>query len=203
VLRVRHEIFHLMHHGNLIAVLDFRKGNAGLAPTLHPAAVQEAEWHKRPTGAGSTPPGFIASSPAQLAWTYVRRSERDMLPHAYREQTIYFRRVPRVPSRLLGDTELVLLRALSIHPGTLADLTQRTGVAVARLNHALACLYYAGSITTTPSKAARPHASSAGDSVRDSSNPVSLLTGQAPLPDPHELTAPAVLKDDRYKGSKT
>jgi hypothetical protein len=49
----------------------------------------------------------------------------------HREQTIYFRRVPRVPSRLLGDTELVLLRELSIQPGSLA--THRTGLAVARL----------------------------------------------------------------------
>jgi hypothetical protein len=200
---LRHGVFHLMHRDRLLAVLDFRKGQAGLAPALHPADVMQAEWRRRPDGAAAIPPGFVASSTAQLAWTYVRRSDRDMLPQHYREKTIYFRRVPRVPSRLLQDTQLVLLRELSIRPSNRDVLGERTGIESAQLDHALACLYYGGSITTTPSKAGRPNATHASDSLRDSSNPVSLLTGQAPLPHPHELTAPAVLKDDRHKGSKT
>jgi hypothetical protein len=192
---LRHSVFHLMQHGNLLAVLDFRKGRAGLMPALHPEAVQCAEWHKRPAAAGDIPPGFVASSPAQLAWTYVRRSERDMLPQHYREQTIYFRRVPRVPLRLLGDTQLLLLRELSIQPSTLARLAERTETSREHLDHALACLYYAGSITTTSSKAARPHTTPASDSVRDSSAAASLHRAEIPPPDPEELTAPAALKN--------
>jgi hypothetical protein len=194
---LRHGIFHLMHRGNLLAVLDFRKGNAGLAPGLHPLDVTQAEWHKRPAGAADVPPGFVASSPAQLAWTYVRRSDGEMLPQQYREQTIYFRRVPRVPLRLLGDTQLLLLRELSIQPSTLAGLVERTEIAREQLDHALACLYYAGSITTTSSKAARPHTTPPSDTGRDSSNPASLLRAEVPAPARNELTAPGVLKDDR------
>jgi hypothetical protein len=194
---LRHGVFHLMRDGNLLAVLDFRKGNAGLAPGLHPADVAHAQWHKRPAAAADIPPGFVSSSPVQFAWTYVRRSERDMLPQQYREQTIYFRRVPRVSLRLLGDTQLLLLRELSIQPSTLAGLAERTEIAREELDHALACLYYAGSITTTAAKAARPYSRLPSDSVRDSSNPASLLSGGGPLPIRQELTAPAMLKDDR------
>jgi hypothetical protein len=192
---LRHGIFHLMHRGNLLAVLDFRKGNAGLAPGLHPSDVPHAEWHKRPAGAADIPPGFVVSSPAQLAWTYVRRSDADMLPQQYREHTIYFRAVPRIPLRLIGDRQLLLLRELSIQPSTLAGLAERTAIAREQLAHALACLYYAGSITTTESKAARPRAMPGSDRVRDSSNPASLLRGQGPAPPRNELTAPAVLND--------
>jgi hypothetical protein len=198
---LRHGVFHLMHRDRLVAVLDFRKGQAGLAPALHPTDVMQAEWRRRPDAAAVIPPGFVASSTAQLAWTYVRRSDRDMLPQHYRQRTIYFRRVPRVPSRLLQDTQLVLLRELSMHPSTRDVLAERTGIESAQLDHALACLYYAGSITTTPSKAARPNATQASDSVRDSSNPVSLLSGQPPQPNRSELTVPAVLKDDRARKS--
>jgi hypothetical protein len=194
---LRHGVFHLMHRDRLLAVLDFRRGQAGLAPALHPGDVMQAEWRRRPDGAAVIPPGFVASSTAQLAWTYVRRSDRDMLPQHYREKTIYFRRVPRVPSRLLQDTQLLLLRELSVQPATRDMLAQRTGIVPALLDHALACLYYAGSITTTPSKAVRPNGMQASDSVRDSSNPVSLLSGQAPLFNRDGLTVPAALKDDR------
>jgi hypothetical protein len=196
---LRHGVFHLMHRDRLLAVLDFRKGQAGLAPALHPADVMQAEWRRRPDGAAAIPPGFVASSTAQLAWTYVRRSGRDMLPQHYREMTIYFRRVPRVPARLLQDTQLVLLRELSIRPSSRDVLAERTGIESAQLDHALACLYYGGAITTTPSKAARPNATQASDSVRDSSNPVSLLSGQGPLPSRSEPTVPATLKDDRMR----
>jgi hypothetical protein len=43
----------------------------------------------------------------------------------------------------------------------------------------------------------RPNGMQASDSVRDSSNPVSLLSGQAPLFNRDGLTVPAALKDDR------
>jgi hypothetical protein len=88
---------------------------------------------------------------------------------------------------------------LSVRPSTRDVLAERTSIVSAQLDHALACPYYARSITTTPSKAARPNATHADDGVRDSSNPVSLLSGQPSLPNRSELTVPAVLKDDRAR----
>ena len=67
---------------------------------------------------------------------------------------LYFRHSPRVPLRLLRDSQLMLLQLLNAEPGTMDDLRQRTSLPLGHLEHDLTCLYYAGSITTTRSKAA-------------------------------------------------
>jgi DNA-binding transcriptional ArsR family regulator len=50
----------------------------------------------------------------------------------------------------------MLLRELSADPRSRDRLAERTGLDHATLDHALACLYYAGCITTSPTKAAQP-----------------------------------------------
>lgn len=57
--------------------------------------MREAQWDKRPPGAGAAPGTFVPTSPARLAWAYVRRSDRDVLPTRYRAETIYFRGAPQ------------------------------------------------------------------------------------------------------------
>ena len=152
--RDRRGIYHLIHRGVLIAVLDFQEGLVAVLPGVHPADLWLGEWDKRPAGAGQPPGNFERYSTTQLAWAYVCRTDRDMLPARYRNDTVYYRHVPRVPLRWLVDSQMMVLRALSSEPGTLQSLCQRTGLPVGQIEHDLACLYYAGSITTTPANAA-------------------------------------------------
>lgn len=152
----RRGIYHLIHRGILIAVLDFHEGQVAVQPGVNPADLWLGEWDKRPPGAGQAPANFDRYSTTQLAWAYVCRTDRDMLPARYRTDTVYYRHVPRVPLRWLADSQMTLLRELSSEPGTLQSLGQRTGMAVRQIEQDLACLYYAGSITTTPASAAGP-----------------------------------------------
>lgn len=152
----RRGIYHMNHRGVLIAVLDFQEGLVALLPGVQPADLWLGEWDKRPQGASQPPANFERYSTTQLAWAYVCRTDRDMLPPRYRTDTVYYRHVPRVPLRWLGDSQLTLLRELSSEAGTLQSLAQRTGMAVRQIEHDLACLYYAGSVTTTPANAAAP-----------------------------------------------
>ncbi len=189
----RRGIYHLSHRSTLLAVVDFQQGVAAVAPKAKPPDLWEAAWERRPSAAGLTPPGFRSSTITELAWTYVRRTDRDMLPPRYRTEKIFYRHVPRVPMRQLLDSQLMLLRELSAEPGTLQALFERTAVPLPQLAHDLACLYYAGSVTTSPEtidQASGPDVNSVGlwpESVAS--------TGGERDPRPrHDLTAPAILE---------
>jgi hypothetical protein len=151
---LRHGVFHVSYRNKLLAVLDFWHGEVGLAPQLDPVEVDLAVWSKRPIGARGIPPGFVASTPAQLAWNYARRCEANLLPLRYLTRTIYYRRTPRVPVSWLGDSHLAILKELSQRSGTLSELAARVGSATLALERDLTCLFFAGAITTTESKAA-------------------------------------------------
>ena len=154
--RDRRGIYHLIHRGVLIAVLDFQDGQVAVLPGVHPADLWLGEWDKRPAGAAQPPESFVRYSTTQLAWAYVCRTDRDMLPVRYRTDTVYYRHVPRVPLRWLADSQMTLLRQLSSESGTLESLARRTGLPLRQIEHDLACLYYAGSITTTSANASAP-----------------------------------------------
>ena len=196
-VEAKHRVYHVTHGSDLLAVLDFQDGRAALSPRAHPVDLAEAHWDKRPIGARDLPESFNRTSLAQLAWSYVRRTDFDMLPPRYRDRTIYYCRVPGVPMRWLRDSQLMVLRELSVEGGTIQELSQRTGLPIAHLEHDLACLYYAGSISSTKSKAARP-AQARQD--RQDSRPFSSEPGQSvPAGGLHaylenDLTAPAMLK---------
>ena len=199
---LRHGVYHVSHDGNLLAVLDFLRGKAAISPRVHPVDLQKARWAKRPAGAAGLPESFVHLTPGQLAWVYVRRTDSDVLPARYRTETIYYRRVPGVPLRWLRDSHLMLLRELSGEAGTMDALRQRTGLALRDAERDLACLYYAGSITTTRAKAgvttnaarddSQPHSVGAGfDSV---------LSGAGQTFTHHDLTAPALLEPREVQG---
>ena len=177
-------VYHVSHAGRLLAVLDFEQGRAALAPRAQPVDLWAAEWLKRPTGAHDLPESFVPITPVQLSWTYVRRTERDMLPPRYRTHTIHYRHVPGVPLRWLTDSLLVMLRELSAGPGSMEALQRRTALPQATIEHDLSCLYYAYAITTT---AARASPSMASEPEFDS-----IFRGAVP---PHPMdadrTAPA------------
>ncbi|HKB52417.1 MAG TPA: hypothetical protein VKD22_00355 [Ramlibacter sp.] len=192
--RLRHGIFHVSSRDKLLAVLDFRRGNAAVAPQLQPGELRDADWAKRPDGADALPDMFVSCSTSQLAWSYVRRTERDLLPARYRDGTIHYRGKPRVPLRWLRDSQLMLLKELAAESATLTELSQRTGLPAAQIERDLACLYYAAAITTTAAKAVRGGAG-ADDSLASSAlQSHSPETGQAPVPFRSDLTVPAVLR---------
>lgn len=194
---LRHGVFHVSRGEHLLAVLDFRKGTAALSPRVDIADLRHADWNKRPIGAAVAPAGFLASSPAQLAWTYVCRTDRDMLPLRYREQPIHFRGTPRVPPAWLRDSQLLLLRELAAEPATLPELQQRTGFAPGRIDRELACLYYAGALTTSESKSARPRNGYAAVQPQSSGTELMsswLLRAGGAVPIRANATLPAMLR---------
>ena len=195
---LRHGIYHVSYSGRLLAVLDFQNAKAAISPRVHPVSLWEAQWDKRPAGAGGLPESFVHVTPGQLAWTYVGRTDGDVLPERYRSEMIYYRHVPGVPLRWLRDSQLMLLRELSAEPGTLEGLRQRTGLPAGQTEHDLACLYYAGSITTTRAKAAVT-AVSARDSEPHSTGPEldSLLGNGAVAANQFGITAPVLLEHKR------
>jgi hypothetical protein len=182
-VEMRHGIYHLSRNGDLLAVLNFQNGDAGLLPTIHPVDILEAEWARRPEGAGNIPHSFEPATIGQLSWAYVRRTARDMLPSHYRAAVIYYRHIPRVPLGWLQDSHLQLLRHLSTEPCTLQSLRRLTGLPADRLELDLACLYYAGAITTTRAKAGLP-----APSGFDSQPPSLGLGALEPLSSRDDLT---------------
>lgn len=196
ISHLRQGIFHVNHEGRLLAVFDFHEGKAGLLPEAHPVDLWEARWDRRPVGASDLPPGFLQCTPAQFAWAYVRRTDRDLLPPRYASEPIFFRHAPKVPLRWLSDSQLTLLRELSAEPCTLDILRQRTSLPVNQLRRDLACLYYAGSITTTLAKA-RPAIGGADNSPHSSNPCLDSLLDQDNAARAHvtaDLTAPAPLR---------
>ena len=196
---LRGSIFHVNHGGRLLAVLDFHHGHAAVLPNASPADLWAARWDRRPIGSHDLPESFVRATPAQLAWTYVRRTERDLLPEHYRTAKIYYRQAPGVPLRWLGDSQLLVLRELSTEPATVEGLRERTGLPAAGIKHDLTCLYYAGAITSTRANAA-PSAQ-----PRDSRPPSMGASGDSlPLGDggpSHDLTAPASLERRPWSNS--
>jgi hypothetical protein len=186
----RRGIYHLTHRGNLLAVLDFDQGLAAVSPRAKPPDLWEASWERRPPAAGMTPKGFTSCTITQLAWGYVRRTDRDMLPERYRTEMIYYRHVPRVPMRWLRDSQLLLLRELSAEPGNMQALRDRTSLSVEQVAHDLACLYYAGSVTTTPQTAGV----NGGDSINSYGLWPESVAASEQLRPRHDLTAPALLE---------
>lgn len=187
----RRGTYHVSHRGTLLAALDFQQGVAAISPRAHPPDLWEASWVSRPPSAGMTPPGFKSCSITELAWGYVRRTDRDMLPARYRTEAIYYRHVPRVPMRWLRDSQLMLLRELSAGPATLRTLAERSSVPAPQLAHDLACLYYAGSVTTSPE--------TVDGGAGQEANSVGLWPENAAATDEdrrarYDLTAPAMLE---------
>ncbi len=192
---LRRGIFHVSRSGRLLAVMDFPQGKAAILPRVHPVDLWGAQWDRRPIGAHDLPESFVRTTPARLAWAYVRRTDRDLLPERYRTNTVYYRHVPQVPLRWLRDSQLMLLRELSAEPGTVEALRQRTALEQVEVEHDLTCLYFAGAITTTRSKAAPPRAGR-HDSQPETSGPEldSLLSNDDGVQYPRDLTAPAQLE---------
>lgn len=147
-------VYHVIHNGHLLAVMDFVNWKIGFSPDANPHHLEHAIWEKRPTQAHVIPTGFVHTDAAKLRWMYARHSTRDVLPARYRDDLIYFRQAPTVPVAWLTDSHLLLIRELSMRPANFQQLVERTGIPYAQLTRDLACLYFAACLTTMASKAA-------------------------------------------------
>jgi hypothetical protein len=166
---LRHGVFYLIDHlERLLAVLDFRSGEAALAPGLDAARAKAAIWIQVSMGERSVPPGFVPCLITQLSWTYACHTDIDVLPAPYRSRPIHYRGTPKVPLGWLSDEQLVLLRDLSVRPLRF-DALVGDGADPGTIAKALEGLYLAAAITTTPSKAARIDARSARESMLEAS----------------------------------
>ena len=152
---LRHGVFHLLgeQQCQLLAVLDLRRGIAGLLAGLHPAQVKDARLERRLPAAGAVPCGFKALTTAQLQWTYVMHTESETLPRRYRQRPIHYRGVPRVPIGWLSDSQLLLLSELAACTQSFGNLCERTGLDRQTVERDLACLYFSSAITSSLAKA--------------------------------------------------
>ncbi|GAB2594640.1 hypothetical protein GCM10027034_29900 [Ramlibacter solisilvae] len=154
--QMRGAVYHVSHQGHLLAVVDLSQNKAAFLPRVHPETLWEASWQRRPPAANALPASFVNTTPAVLAWTYARHTGRSLIPARYQQLTLYYRGAPRVPLRLLRDSHLLILSELSAGPASLDELERRTTLPRLRLENDLACLYYAGAITSRQRNAGNP-----------------------------------------------
>jgi hypothetical protein len=189
--------FELCQGTQVLAMVDMQ-GEVAVRATLGPGDLEDT-WWRRSTSA-PVPEHFARTSLAQLMWEYTVRTQRDLLPKRYRGGLLYFRRAPHLPQRLIKDSHLLIMRELVLAPATFEDLQQRCGFPEARLARELASLYFVGSITSNPKRAARIAPRSTGpdtgpiQSHLDSFVPSELPTVRRPAAT--DLTAPAPLRFD-------
>lgn len=187
--------FELCLDSQVLAVVDMQ-GDAAVRATLGPADFEGTWWRRSESFA--VPEHFARTSLAQLMWQYAERTQRDVLPERYRTGLLYFRRAPRLAQRLLKDSHLLIMRELMLAPATFQDLQQRCGFPEARLARELASLYFVGSITSNPKRAARAAPrSSALDSTPGHSQLDSVLPSELPPQCRRraiDFTAPAPLR---------
>lgn len=151
-------VYHVTHRGKLLAVLDFSAWLMGLLPSVNLEHLEQAIWEKRPKEANSIPEHFLPTTLAQLRWTFAKHANCNLLPAHYQNELIYFRQSPSIPLSWLSDTHLLLLQALSEEPANFPTLAKRNRLLPEKLSRNLACLYFAGSLTTMPTKAATAQA---------------------------------------------
>jgi hypothetical protein len=194
-------VFDLSLNGSLVAVVDMR-GDVGVLPTLGPADFEQTVWTRR-SSASVIPEHFARTSLSQLMWQYAVRTQRDVLPRHYRSGLLYFRRPPRLPQRLLRDSHLLLMRELAVSPGTFQTLQRRTGLDPITLAQDLAALYFVGTITSSPRRAAPQHRPGHTDARELCQGPYSDLPSMPDSVPPSlpgrqlgasDLTAPAPLR---------
>ena len=157
---LRSGVFDLRNNGVVLAVVSMH-GETGVLPSVAPPDMDEAVWSRQPAEM-VIPDNFARATMSQLMWQFATRTQQDVLPSHYRSGALYFRRPPRVAQRQLDDSHLYLLRELSAAPATFEALQRRSGMGDEQLSRHLAALYFVGSITSNPKRAARPPARQAG-----------------------------------------
>jgi hypothetical protein len=205
---VEHEIalgsgtFEVHLNSNLLAIVNI-PGEIAVLPSAGPADFEDAVWSRRRRGA-NIPENFVRTSLSQLMWQYAVRTQRDVLPRHYRTGLLYYRRPPRLPQRVVLDSHLLLMRELACAPASFETLQGRCGLDPDQLARDLAALYFVGSITSNPKRAAinqRPLRQEDLDSAYGTRSSLpSVLDSVLPAMTRHripafsDMTAPAALR---------
>lgn len=175
---LRSPAFHLSLRGKLVGVVNIT-GELGLSPHLAAIDMPQVRWSGRPAAARAIPADFNVTTMAHVMWQYVGRSDENLLPSRYLKGPIYFRRMPEVSPRMIRDSHLVLISELSTMAQSLEQLRSNTGMGQQQVSETLAALYFAGSITTDPRRAAQGKAS-----ARPADGPASEANSSVPGDDP-------------------
>ena len=144
--------YHLAHGATLLAVVDFALRHVFYLPELSPLQVEQAVWLPRPKMAAGANPAtakFAQAPLTEVMWQYAQRTATDVLAEQFRTGAIRLRHPPRVPKGLLKESQLTLLRMLSIRPTSVQDLLQQNAsFNAAQLGRDLAGLYFDGAIAS-------------------------------------------------------
>ncbi|MES2633329.1 MAG: hypothetical protein V4669_10185 [Pseudomonadota bacterium] len=170
---LRSGVFTLTRGSGMLATVSMH-GEITVLATAVPGDFESSVW-RRESGELQIPDNFVRTTMSQLMWQYATRTGKDLLPPHYRTGAIYFRRAPRLPQRLIGDTHLLLLRELANAPATFDALLRRCEVPARNLASDLAALYFVGSITSNPKRAANPPSPTASAELETVQGPASNL----------------------------
>jgi hypothetical protein len=194
-------VFELRLNSDLLAVVDMH-GEAAVRSTAEAEEFESGALWQRSQGT-AVPEDFVRTSLSQLMWQYAVRTQRDLLPRHYRTGMIYYRRPPRLPQQYLKDAHLLIMRELMLAPANFQELAQRCAIGEDLLARELAALYFVGTITSNPKRAA-PAFTRHSESEAEAGAPSHLnldsiapseLPGQR-RPVNSDLTAPAPLRPD-------
>lgn len=145
-------VYELRAGAQLLAIADM-KGTVSILPGLREEQLDQATWKHRARTMLEVPADFDQHALAELLWIYATRTRVNLLPERYTDCPLYLRRPPRVPTALVEDVHLQVIRELAIAPTRFIDLADRTGLDAKVLGRALAALYYVGSVTSNPERA--------------------------------------------------
>ncbi len=151
---LRSGVHHLQLNGHLLAMVDLNRWSVGLSPKARPVDLLEATWQHRPALAHDMPSHFLRIRLSHLLWAYAMRSVGDVLPPRLRSEPIYFRCAPMVAPSWLTEAHHQILKQLSTRALTFNALQKLNRVRAPALARDLACLYYAGAITSVRANAA-------------------------------------------------
>jgi hypothetical protein len=192
-------VFELRLNSDLLAVVDMH-GDAAVRSTLEPDLLESGAMWQRSQDT-PVPEDFVRTSLSQLMWQYAVRTQRDLLPRHYRTGMIYFRRPPRLPQQYLTDAHLLMMRELMLAPANFKELAERCAIDEELLARELAALYFVGTITSNPKRAA-PAVARQSESEAEPPSHLNLdslvpseLPGQRRAVNA-DLTAPAPLRPD-------
>lgn len=152
-------VYHLLHRGRLVGVLDSARQMIGFPVTMNPGELLAAEWHKRPRSAGVIPGSFITQSMWDPVWTYASRTRAELLPSRFRRKHIHLHRLPRVRAERLQPSHIKMIAALQSGPALLVDLARKLGIAESVAAHEVAALHSVGSVCTRQPEPASHRAS--------------------------------------------